>query len=259
MARIKIYPTAHGLARAAADRFTSLAREAIASRGQFFVALAGGSTPRRLYQLLTRDEFASNLDWTCIHIFFGDERHVPPDHPESNYRMVRETLLDHISIPEKNVHRIHGEIKPEQAAIEYEQTLVSFFASNQGSEISSVTFDLVLLGMGTDGHTASLFAGRSKTQERSCFVVSHFVDKLQSWRVTLTPFTINGASHVIFIVSGKEKAQKLKQVLEGPYKPDALPSQSIKPNRGFLMWLLDAEAASRLSVKKNNLQHHNNE
>jgi 6-phosphogluconolactonase len=240
---MKIHPDPTSLARAAADHFVSLAEEAIAARGRFAVVLSGGSTPRASYALLATDGRAARVDWLRVHIFWGDERCVPPDHPDSNFRMAREALLDHVPIPAGNVHRVRGELDPAQAAAEYQQALQKFFATASGDTPS---FDLVLLGMGGDGHTASLFPGTAAVEEQSRWVVAHFVDKLEAWRITLTPAIINTAANVTFIVSGQDKAERLLQVLEGPYQPHVLPAQVIRPGRDRLQWLVDAPAAALL-------------
>jgi 6-phosphogluconolactonase len=244
MAEVRTYLDAASLARAAADHFVALAVEAIALRGRFAVALAGGSTPRATYELLASDELAPRVDWPRVHVFWGDERCVPPDHSDSNHRMARETLLDRVSLPARNAHRVPGELEPEQAAAAYEHTLRSFFA--QSSEGLLPRFDLVLLGMGDDGHTASLFPGTAALRERTHWVVAHYVDKLGAWRVTLTPVAINAAAHVTFVVSGAGKSERLREVLAGPYQPDVLPAQIVQPIDGHLLWLVDAAAAVRL-------------
>jgi len=249
MAEIRTYPDAASLARAAAEHFVTLTTAAIATHGQFVVVLSGGSTPRATYTLLASDEFAGRVDWPRVHIFWGDERCVPPDHPESNYRMARETLLDHVPLPTRNVHRLPDEMEPEQAAGEYERTLRSFFAQQpRGKETRddgpTPRFDLVLLGMGEDGHTASLFHGTAALHEQTRWVVAHYVDKLSAWRVTLTPVAINAAAHVTFVVSGAGKAERLREVLDGPHQPDVLPAQIVRPTDGRLLWLADAAAAA---------------
>lgn len=240
---VRIHPDSAGLALAAAEHFVSLAGEAIAARGRFVVALAGGSTPRASYVILASDEFAARVDWSRVHIFWGDERCVPPDHPDSNFRMAREALLDHVPIPSGNVFRMQGELDPVQAAAEYQQALQKFFAT---ASVDTQSFDLVLLGMGGDGHTASLFPGTPAIGEQTRWVVAHFVDKLEAWRITLTPAIINTAANVAFIVSGPDKAERLRQVLTGPYQPCVLPAQVIRPDRGQLQWLVDASAAGLL-------------
>ena len=247
---MQIYPDTEALARAAAEQFVTLAREAIARRGRFSVALAGGSTPRPTYERLSGEPFASQVDWTRVHIFWGDERCVPPDHPESNYRMARETLLDRLTIPAANVHRIPCEQAPEQAAAAYEATLRAFFAEGKtpSEEDPIPRFDLILLGLGEDGHTASLFPGTAVLHEEERWVVATYVEKLGAWRVTLTPVVLNAAAHVTFLVAGKHKAQRLREVLMGPYQPDRLPAQIVRPHRGHLTWLLDMEAARLVQV-----------
>jgi len=248
-AELRSYPEAEGLAQGTAEYIIGLASDAIASRGWFSVALSGGSTPRALYSLLAEDSFRVRLDWSRVHVFWGDERCVSPDHPESNYRMVRETLLDHVPVPGGNVYRIRGEMEPEQAAAEYEQTLYTFFTSQPAKardERSTGRFDLILLGMGDDGHTASLFPGTAAIHEQSRWVVAHYVENLCAWRVTFTPVIINAAVNVVFVVSGPSKAERLKQVLAGPYQPDIFPAQIVRPSDGQMIWMVDAAAAKLL-------------
>jgi 6-phosphogluconolactonase len=239
MAEIRTSSEAASLARAAVEHFVTLAAEAIAVHGQFVVALSGGSTPRATYVLLASDEFAARVDWSRVYIFWGDERCVPPDHPDSNYRMAREALLDKIPIPTGNVHRIRGEWPPDQAAVAYQAELEVVLGAGG-------RFDLILLGMGVDGHTASLFPGTAAMHEQTRWVVAHYVDKLSMWRITLTPVVINAAAHVTFMVSGAGKAERLREVLAGPYQPDILPAQIVRPPDGRLLWLVDAAAAIHL-------------
>jgi len=233
---LRVHPDAASLARAAAQHFVTLATAAIAARGQFVVALSGGSTPRATYRLLASDEFAARVDWPRVRVFWGDERCVPPDHSDSNYRMARETLLDEIPIPAENVHRIRGELPPDQAATAYQAELEAVLGAGG-------RFDLILLGMGEDGHTASLFPGTVALHEQTRWVVAHYVDKLSAWRVTLTPVAINAAAHVTFLVSGAGKAERLREVLDGLHQPDVLPAQIVRPTDGRLLWLADAAAA----------------
>jgi 6-phosphogluconolactonase len=236
MSEFRVYPDAASLARAAVEHFVTLSTAAIATRGRFVVALSGGSTPRATYALLATGEFAAGVDWPHVHVFWGDERCVPPDHPDSNYRMARETLLDRVPIPADNIHRIRGELEPNQAAAAYQAELeATLDADGQ--------FDLILLGMGADGHTVSLFPGTAALHEQTRWVVAHYVDKLSAWRVTLTPVIINAAAHVTFIVAGSGKAGRLREVLAGPHQPDVLPAQIVKPTNGRLLWLVDAAAA----------------
>jgi 6-phosphogluconolactonase len=246
MAEIRTYPDALSLARAAARHFVNLAAEAIAVNGRFVVALSGGSTPGDLYALLATDEFASQVNWLRLHVFWGDERCVPPDCACSNYQTARESLLDHVPLLAQNIHRIQGELRPEEAAINYEATLRAFFADHGRKGPQAARFDLVLLGMGDDGHTASLFPGTAALREPARWVAAHYVDKLGAWRVTLTPLAINAAAQVTFVVSGANKAERLKDVLNGPYQPDNLPAQIIKPHNGHMLWLVDSAAAATL-------------
>ena len=236
MNEFRVYPDAASLARAAAEHCVTLAAEAIAARGRFAVALSGGSTPCATYALLATEEFDARVDWSRVHVFWGDERCVPPDHPDSNYRMARQALLDKTSIPTENVHRIRGELPPDQAATAYQAELEAVLGAGG-------RFDLISLGMGEDGHTASLFPGTAALHEQTRWVVAHYVGKLSVWRVTLTPVAINAAAHVTFLVSGAGKAERLREVLDGPHQPDVLPAQIVRPTDGRLLWLADAAAA----------------
>lgn len=237
---LQVCPDAAALADAAAELWVSRAAAAIAARGRFAVALSGGATPRATYVLLATAAWADRVDWPYVHVFWGDERCVPPDHPESNYRLAREALLDHVPLRATNVHRIRTERDPREAAADYEQTLRDFFGPVCGPR-----FDLVLLGMGTDGHTASLFPGTAAVHEQERWVVAHCVPQLAAWRVTLTPVALNAAAQVAFLVSGAEKAAPLGHVLSGPYQPDVWPAQVVRPSDGQLLWLVDAAAVAR--------------
>ncbi len=236
MAIIQTYPTPNALARAAAELFVTLSQEAIRRHGHFSVALAGGSTPRAAYQYLATIEFAQQVNWERVHVFWSDERCVPPDSEESNFRMAYEALLKFVAIPPENIHRVHGEAKPPQAAQSYEDLLKEFFAPKP------TRFDLILLGMGDDGHTASIFPGTSAVHEDHQRVLAYYVEKLQSWRITFTPALINAAANVVFLVSGEKKAYRLRQVLVGRYQPEELPAQIVRPNAGKLTWLVDEAA-----------------
>ncbi len=230
------------LAEEASRFFVQRASEAIAARGVFRVALSGGSTPRALYERLAGEQ---SVDWAHVHLFFGDERHVPPDHPDSNYRMVKEALLSRAPIPDANVHRIRTELQDAaEAANDYERAVRSAFGLAQGAW---PRFDLVLLGMGPDGHTASLFPDTPVLHERSRIASAVWVVPMQTWRVTLTPPVLNQARAVLFLVSGAEKAETLRAVLEGPADPDRLPAQLIAPTAGATHWFVDAPAAARLT------------
>lgn len=237
---VEVYADTQALARAVAERFVVRAAEAVAARGRFAAALAGGTTPRAAYALLALPDYAARIDWARVHVFWGDERCVPPEHLDSNYRMARQALLEHVPIPTENVHRLRGELEPQEAAAAYERELRRFFASGPPS------FDLVLLGLGRDGHTASLFPGATALDERERWAVACYVESLGAWRLTLTPVLFNAAVEVVFVVAGADKAEVLRQVLRGPHQPHLLPAQVIQPLRGRLRWLVDAAAAARL-------------
>lgn len=239
---VQVFETAENVARAAAVHFVELANDAVADHDLFHVALAGGNTPRRMYELLAGDQFRSDIDWTTVHLFFGDERFVPPNHPESNYRLASAALISQVDIPAPNVHRIEMEANATSSAARYENELRDFFL-----DVEVPPFDLVLLGLGADGHTASLFPDTSALGVTDKWVVANWVEKLASYRITLTPSAINGAGQVTFLVAGSNKAAAVKAVLEGPLQPEKLPAQLIKPEAGILTWLLDSQAASMLS------------
>ena len=236
-----VFDTPEQLAVAAAERFVECAREFHGTLERFSVALAGGNTPRRVYELLVTDRFKNRIDWPQVYLFFGDERSVPPDHPESNYRTVYESLISQVPIPPKNVHRIVGEGNPNENARAYENQLRTFFAG-----LSWPRFALVLLGMGEDGHTASLFPNSAALQEMSRWVVPTKNEQSGQDRITLTVPVFNHARHVTFLVTGKKKAQRLKEVLRPEPGSGQLPAQAIKPIDGSVEWLVDAEAASLL-------------
>ena len=238
------FPTADALAADAARRFVSVAAQAVRETGRFVVALAGGSTPRRLYELLATPEYADRVDWARMHVFWGDERCVPPDDRASNYRLARAALLDRVPIPTARVHRIRGEDEPVRAAAAYEVELRAAFATPHGPPRvqGGRRFDLILLGMGSNGHTASLFPGHAAVRERERWVMAEHVAEVAAWRITLTTPVLNAAAHVVFLVTGAEKAATLQRVLDGPVRPDALPAQAIAPADGVLTWLVDAGA-----------------
>ena len=231
------------MVRMEAERIVARAGHSIGQRARFLLCLAGGSTPKPLYELLATPPFATRIDWPRVHVFWGDERCVPPDHPESNYRMAREALLDHVQLPGTNVHRIRGEDEPSKAAAAYEELLATFFGS--GEIRPQASFDLVLLGMGADGHTASLFPGSAAARETRRWVVASPGPHPGHWRVSLTPVLLNTAEDVTFLVSGANKADRLKDVLEDR-GPDLLPAQLIRPTHGALHWVVDTAAAARL-------------
>jgi 6-phosphogluconolactonase len=239
---IRIFEDPTTLFRGAAEEFVSQANAAVQSSGRFTVALSGGSTPRSLYSLLAT---RPSLPWDKIYFFFGDERHVPPDDPESNYRMVRESLLSKTPVPAENVFRVPAENPDASRAAEaYEQTLRKFFSPPPGQ---FPRFDLVLLGMGPDGHTASLFPGIPALKEKSRWVVADWVEKFKTDRITLTLPVLNNAAVVMFLVSGQDKASVLKEVLKGKQPGEFFPSKLIKPSHGDLIWMVDQAAAAQLS------------
>ena len=237
------YPNSAALAHGAAEFFIRLAGESIKTRGRFSVALSGGATPKMLYEALASAELIARVNWNRVYVFWGDERCVPPGDRESNYRLAYEALLLHAPIPPENVHRIHGELPPERAAQMYAKRLTEFFSL---IEFELPRFDLILLGLGTDGHIASIFPGSSALRETSRMVVEQYVEQLDSWRVTITPPVINRAANVAFIVSGSEKAVVLREVLNGPYRPERYPAQMINLIAGNLTWFLDDDAATLL-------------
>ena len=238
---LEIYDNPQELAWAAASRFASLAEQSIAERGTFTVALSGGSTPKAMFSLLAKSPFSTSLPWSDIQFFWGDERCVLPDHPDSNFRMTTETLLSKVAAAPEKIFRIPAEDDDHQRAAErYATTLRQTFNSE------TPQFDLVFLGMGADGHTASLFPGTKALQATDQIAVANFVEKLNAWRITLTAKTINNARNVIFLIAGEDKAATLQNVLEGEYHPQTYPSQLIQPSSGSLLWMLDEAASSLL-------------
>jgi 6-phosphogluconolactonase len=228
------------LARKAAAEWVRSADEAIARAGRFAVALSGGNTPRALYAALAGGEFRSRIAWDRVHFFWGDERSVPADHPDSNYRMAYEALLSRVPAPAANIHRIETERGSAEAAAAYEALLRDFFALSRGA---LPRFDLVFLGLGEEGHAASLFPGSAALEERERLVVAVYVDKLKTDRVTFTLPLLNSAAEVAFLVSGKSKAAAVKQTLRGGAD---LPAARVAPLNGRLLWFLDKEAAALL-------------
>jgi 6-phosphogluconolactonase len=238
---ISVFENAEEVARAAASSFVELSRAAIDAQGRFSVALSGGSTPKRAYQLLASDEFKENVDWAKTHVFFGDERCVPPDDADSNYRMADEALLSRVSIPSRNVHRIMGEGDAVANSRLYEDELQIFF-----DNAAWPRFDLMLLGMGDDGHTASLFPETEALAEMRAWVVANWIEKLGAYRITLSAPAINRSAHIAFLVTGASKAARLKEIIRGPREPERLPSQLIRAESGTLAWFVDKAAAANL-------------
>jgi len=241
---VEIFKNAAELAQQAAQLILTQSQLGVARNNLFTIALSGGSTPKRLYELLAdpTQQFRSQLPWDRIHFFWTDERHVPPDHPDSNYRMVREAMLVRAPVPPTNVHRMLSE-KPNasEAANDYESQLRDFFHPPAG-ELPRI--DFILLGLGPEGHTASLFPDSEVLQETQRWVAAPWIAKLNSYRLTMTLPVLNNASTVVFLVSGSEKAEILREVLKG--EPDRFPAQRINPTNGALSWLVDENAASKL-------------
>ncbi len=245
---LHIYADRAALALAAARRWETIARDAIAARGRCRVALAGGSTPRALYALLASADWRARIDWRATHLWFGDERCVPPDHPDSNYRMARESLLDAIDIAPAQVHRIEAERAPEAAAQAYSDVLQTQFAPPAGT---APRFDLLLLGLGPDGHIASLFPESPLLDEQRRWVGACEVARLDAWRISLTFPVLNAARHVLLLVAGEDKADIVEAVLgtdaDNRTRP-AYPVERLRP-QGQLEWLLDEAAAARLGLR----------
>ena len=241
---IRILPSGAAIAARAAQLFVDAAKSAAQDNRVFSVALAGGSTPKALYSLLAAEPLRSQVPWNKLNLFFGDERHVPPDHNDSNFRMATEALLSKAPIAPEQVHRILAE-NPDvaQAAAQYEQVLRSEFHLSSGQRPS---FDLVLLGMGNEGHTLSLFPGTKALHDNGRLVMPNWIGKLYTDRITMTAPVVNNAALVLFMITGADKAPALKAVLEGPHEPEQLPSQLIAPENGKLLWLVDPAAGSML-------------
>lgn len=240
---IVITPTIDELFVAAAKEVVQVVVDCRKAGRECRVALAGGSTPRGLYRLLTGAPYRTQISWDHLHVFWGDERTVPPDHQESNFRMAKEALLSQVPLPPNQIFRIEGEVPADEAAARYETVLQEQFNLSLG-EVPQ--FDLILLGMGPDGHTASLFPGTPAVAESKTLVSAPWVEKLQTHRVTLTPPVLNAAKHVVFLVSGVDKATALQVVLEGPADPARYPAQVVNPPSGHMVWLVNQDAAGLL-------------
>jgi 6-phosphogluconolactonase len=247
---VVILEDAAAVAREAAGRVVALAADAVTRRGRFALALSGGSTPRALHTLLTLEPLRSRVAWERLEVFWGDERCVPPTHSDSNYRMARETLLDAVPVPAARIHPIAaGTGDPGAVAVAYEAEIARVLGGTPGGPPPA--FDLVLLGMGADGHTASLFPDTAALAERRRWVVANHVPKLGVDRITLTWPILNRAAHVLFLVAGGDKAAVLREVLEEPADIARLPSQGIRLEAGRLVWLVDRAAAAQLTSTPN--------
>ena len=245
---IRILADGAAIAKRAAQEFVQAAAPAVREKGSFNVALAGGSTPKALYSLLVNDPtLRSQVPWDKMHLFFGDERHVPPDHPDSNFRMATEAMIAKSPMKPEQVTRIKGEYPDAgQAALEYEKALREYFKLKNGEY---PRFDLVLVGMGNEGHTLSLFPGTKALHADGRIAVRNWVGKLYADRITLTAPAASNAARVIFMATGADKAPALKAVLEGPFEPEQLPAQLLQPKNGKLLWLVDTAAGSMLSIE----------
>lgn len=241
-----IVPDLPTLVEAAACIYRDRAREAISARGSFTVALAGGNTPRPLYRRLAQKPFVDEVDWSRVQVYFGDERGVPADHPENNFRMARESLLDHVPLPAANIHPIRAEpAYIRQAARAYSETVERDVPADEAGVPS---FDLILLGLGPDGHTASLFPATCVLHERHRHAVAVYVDRLKTWRVSLTLPVLDHARALLFLVAGADKAPAVARVLDPASTGPPLPAQMLKP-QGAVIWLLDAAAASTIAPR----------
>ena len=238
---IKIFNSANDLSQYAANLFVEIANQSIANRGRFLVALSGGGTPMQLYKLLG-DSFQDKVDWTLVHFFWGDERCVPVDDAGNSYGQTKKALFDKINIPDGNIHRVSSELEPDSAAKEYARTLKVFAEP----PLDWPRFDLAFLGMGDDGHTASLFPGSPVEIDSPTLSVTANYQGRPANRVTLTPKVLNSGRNIVFLVTGKSKAEILSRVLSGLYIPEELPAQRIAPKEGSLDWLIDQEAGSLL-------------
>jgi len=244
---IRILNDGAAIARRAANEFVQSAASVVREKGSFNVVLSGGSTPKALYSLLATDAaLCSQVPWDKMHLFFGDERHVAPDHPDSNFRMATEAMISKSPLKPEQVNRIKGEYPDTaQAAQEYEQDLRAYFKIKDGEY---PRFDLVLAGMGNEGHTLSLFPGTKALHADGRIVVRNWVGKLYAERITLTAPAASNTGQVVFMVTGADKALALKAVLEGPYEPEQLPAQLLQPKDGKLLWLVDAAAGGLLAT-----------
>ncbi len=244
---IRILADGAAIAKRAAQEFIQAATVAAREKGACSVSLAGGKTPKALYSLLVTDPaLRSQVPWDKIQLFFGDERHVPPDHPDSNFRMATEAMISKSPMKPEQVTRIKGEYPDAgQAALEYEKALREYFKLKDGEY---PRFDLVLVGMGNEGHTLSLFPGTKALHADGRIAVRNWVGKLYAERITLTAPAASNAAQVIFMVTGADKAPALKAVLEGPFEPEQLPAQLLQPKNGKLLWLVDTAAGSMLSM-----------
>jgi len=238
---LHIYENPELLSIAAAKWISDLIATTLKKQDRFTIALSGGNTPKKLLHLLAAAPYKEQIDWSKLHVFWGDERAVPFDDDRNNARMAYETLLNFVPVPQPQIHIMRTDISPEQSAVEYEKILHRYFPLN-----NVFSFDLVLLGMGGDGHTLSLFPGTAVVHEEKAWVSSFFLKAQNMYRITLTKPIVNQSANVAFLVTGADKAHALEEVLHGNYNPDLYPSQLIQPENGKLHWFLDKDAASLL-------------
>lgn len=247
MGEVRRFPDAEAVARAAARDFVAVSREAVERRGRLCVALSGGSTPRRLYELLAEEPLRGQVDWERVEFFWGDERAVPPDHPQSNYGMASAALLGKLGVSPARIHRIKGELGDgNEAARQYQEEIARVF--DVLPDGPPPAFDLLLLGLGADGHTASLFPYSEALPERRRWVVSHYVARLGTRRITLTAPVLNRAREIRVLVAGDDKAATLREALDGERDPERLPIQLVTPEFGRLVWMVDRAAAAKLGA-----------
>jgi 6-phosphogluconolactonase len=237
---LNIYKDADELSKEVAEWMINYIATTLKTKGIFTLVLSGGSTPQKLNKLLASSPYKERIDWGKVHIFWGDERYVPFEDDRNNAKMAFETLLNHVPVPADQIHKIQTNIFPEQSAMEYEKILRQYFHS------PAKNFDLVVLGMGDDGHTLSLFPGTETVYEENKMVMAYFLQSQNMYRITLTAPVINRAAMIAFLATGSGKAAALKEVIEGDYKPDLYPSQVIKPIYGQLYWFVDEAAAAKL-------------
>jgi 6-phosphogluconolactonase len=240
---IQVFPTADALAHGAAEKIVSVMGSALLESGPASFVFSGGNTPQSVYELLASDRYAKRVDWSRVHFFWGDERCVPPTHPDSNYHMVQQAFLRHLPIAPQHVHRIRGEVHPADAAGIYETELFTALGSARPA-VPRLT--MVLLGLGIDGHTASLFPGTPVLHEKDRLIAEVFVERMGAWRITMTYPLLNNARTVLFLVSGQNKAAILNTVHTDPGAQ--LPACRIAPHSGELLWYADRDAASHLST-----------
>ncbi len=250
--RIIVKEDYESLSQTAAENFSFLAQKIIREKGVFCCALSGGSTPKRVYEILGAPPYQTELPWGKVHFFFSDERSVPPDHPESNFKMIDDCFFSKIELPDQNIHRMKGELDPEKAEMEYAQEIKDVLKLNQAFQEKSSfpRFDLILLGIGSDGHTASLFPGTAALKEKEKWVTAYYVEKLKMYRISLTFPVINAAAAVAFLVSGSEKAEIVSRVISRASGDELFPADQVQPESGELIWYLDSDAARLVSRVK---------